>query len=57
MAIVGFVGGKFFLNGRSLGKGSQSRPTRLTSDYQGLLGLIRAYWEDLAPLPWLHWPI
>ena len=36
---------------RSLGKGSQGNPLRPIRDHEGLLGLIWAYWEDLAPLP------
>ena len=36
----------------SLGKGSQANPRRPIRDYSGLLGLIRPYWEDLAPLVW-----
>ena len=34
----------------SLGKGSPGNPIRPMGDYWGLLGLMRAYWEDLAPL-------
>ena len=34
----------------SLGKGSQGNPTTPIRDDYGLLGLIRHYWEDLAPL-------
>ena len=37
------------------GKGSQGRPKGLLGhcirDYWGLLGLVTAYWEDLAPPP------
>ena len=33
-------------------KGSQGKPIRPTRDCEGLLGLIRAFWEDLAPPAW-----
>ena len=33
-----------------LSKGSQGKPIRPIREYQWLLGLTRAYWEDLAPL-------
>ena len=35
---------------KSLGKGSQGNSIRPIRDHQGLLGLLRPYWEDLAPL-------
>ena len=35
----------------SLGKGSQGTPIRPIRDYEGLLGLLRACWEELAPRP------
>ena len=36
----------------SLGKGSPGNPIRPVRDYSRLLGLLRAYWGALAPLPW-----
>ena len=36
----------------SLGKRSQGNPIRRVRDDSWLLGLIRAYWDDLAALPY-----
>ena len=38
-----------------LGKGSQGSPIRPITDYWELLGLIRAYWEDMGPPPQALW--
>ena len=37
---------------QSLGNGSQGNPMRpiRVRDYEGLLGPVKSYWEDLAPL-------
>ena len=35
---------------RAWGRGAKRNPTRPIGDYSGLLGRVRPYWEDLAPL-------
>ena len=44
---------KYPAGNESLGRGSQGCQTRTIRDFQGLLGVLRAYWEDLAPLAYL----
>ena len=34
------------------GEGEQGNPMKLSREDQGLLGKVRADWEDLAPLSW-----